>query len=445
MELAAPRTETIDRGDLPLDLKQATAAVFYALARGWLAVAGLAPAEEQHEHIQSEEASGNFVLVRETERSRVIISTSITEHVRRAGTTVRDSYPAGRVAWQKILDHLTKSGRGKFESTHKGKVTTGSWRRYGLKECTQPTELLQWVRRIVPSVQGDALLQKAPSVAPLPDVLAHKRTAGPCLTGDAKASQLLQQARLALDDERRAHARTKRQLHAAVSRNVDLEMRVRDLESVLAIGSAPFAMIERKEKEVSTFLDEGNGDAEVDAPVGDIPKLMETRAIVENTQTWKAGARPIADADPPLPNNSTKSVGPDSCRAVPVQLHVPAPVVVDSASGPAARGVKRPGASLVGSSVTQPRDGPYGTRRLWRVVTPSDGSREQVAAVEFVEGSRGYLAGAHPLHRDADVTANGEMADANVDLAGHQEGGSVAVPLADVGWAPTDVGPIQFS
>eukprot|EP01043_Picozoa_sp_COSAG02_P022424 COSAG02_NODE_1166_length_14154_cov_19.442191_2_plen_435_part_00 len=423
---AAPRTEPIDRHALRLDLKQATAAVFYALARGWLAVAGLAPAEEQNEHIQSEETSGNFVLVRETERSRAIISTSITEHVRRAGTTVRDSYPAGGVAWQKILDHLTKSGRGKFESTHKGKVTTGSWRRYGLKECTQPKELLQWVRCIVPSVQGDALLQKAPPVALLPDnVLAYERTASAYSTGDAKASQLLQQARLALDDEARAHARTKRQLDAAVSRNIDLEMRVRDLQSMLVAGSAPFAKIETKEEEDFTFLSEGNGDVEVETSVGDIPKVMGTRAIGEN--------------------NSMTLVGPDSCGAVPVQLHVPAPVVVDSASGSAARGVKRQGAPLAGSGVMQPRDGPYGTRRLWRVVTPSDGSREQVAAVEFVEGSHGYLAEAHPLHLDADDAANGELADANMGLANHQEDGSSPVPTADGGWAPTDVGPIQFS
>ena len=63
-----------------LDLKQATAAVFYALARGWLAAAGLDPEEEQNEHIQSEATGIEYVLVRETERSRAIISASIAFH-----------------------------------------------------------------------------------------------------------------------------------------------------------------------------------------------------------------------------------------------------------------------------------------------------------------------------------------------------------------------------
>jgi Ca2+-binding EF-hand superfamily protein len=54
-------------------------------------------------------------------------------------------------------------------------------------------------------------------------------------------------------------------------------------------GSAAFAKIEIKEEEIFTYLDEANDDAEVEAPVGDIPKLMETRAIDENTQMWKAG------------------------------------------------------------------------------------------------------------------------------------------------------------
>lgn len=54
-------------------------------------------------------------------------------------------------------------------------------------------------------------------------------------------------------------------------------------------GSAAFAKIEIKEEDVFTYLDEANDDVEVEAPVGDIPKLMESRAIDENTQMWKAG------------------------------------------------------------------------------------------------------------------------------------------------------------
>jgi Ca2+-binding EF-hand superfamily protein len=54
-------------------------------------------------------------------------------------------------------------------------------------------------------------------------------------------------------------------------------------------GSAAFAKIEIKAEEMFTYLDEANDDAEVEVPVGDIPKLMETRAIDEDTQIWKAG------------------------------------------------------------------------------------------------------------------------------------------------------------
>ena len=54
-------------------------------------------------------------------------------------------------------------------------------------------------------------------------------------------------------------------------------------------GSAAFAHIEVKLEERFTYLDEHDNDAEVEAPIGDIPALMEERRIDEDTQMWKAG------------------------------------------------------------------------------------------------------------------------------------------------------------
>ena len=110
---------------------------------------GLGAAELQTEHVRSDGGAAIEVLVCESERSRALITGSITAYARQAGSAVRDSYPSSGVTWQKILDHLTKSGRGKFESSHRGKVTAGSWRRYELKQNTAPSELLGWVRQLV--------------------------------------------------------------------------------------------------------------------------------------------------------------------------------------------------------------------------------------------------------------------------------------------------------
>ena len=354
-----------------LDLKQATAAVFYALGRGWLAVTGLSPEEKQHEHIQSEGASSNFVLVRETERARSLISTSITEHVRRAGTAVRDSYPSGGVSWQKILDHLTKSGRGKFESTHKGKVTTGSWRQYRLKQCTEPLQLIEWVRRIVPNVQSDALELTVPSIA---NIAGDASDVTHAWSDETQATHLLQQARAALRDERRAHLHTSLRLEEALRRNHMLATRVTYLEDALA-SSQP-------------------------------------------------------DSDLPFPAMPEPSLRQEDFR-------VPAPVVVSApALAPAARGVKRQGAVL-NQTLTQPREGPYGTRRLWRVVTPSGESRHQTAAVEFVAGSHVGIGAEvpHNLGSDFETVALPDF---------HDDAGSLPRAL-DAAWAPTDLGPIQFS
>lgn len=357
-----------------LDLKQATAAVFYALARGWLSVKGLGPEEEQTEHIQSE-GTGNKVLVRETERSRAMISTSITEHVRCASSAVRDSYPAGGVTWQKILDHLTKSGRGKFESTHRGKVTAGSWRRYELKPCTELHELLCWVQKIVSHVPSVSLELQSPPEVSLPVDASVSHAIGVADWSGEMEALAPQEPTSALDDEVRAHARTKRQLEAAVARNVELELRVQELKQEIA----------------------------------------NSQQRMQST----------------LPNTLTSLGSADAST----NLQVPRPDVV---SAPAPRGVKRRGP-------TQPREGPYGTRRLWRVVTPSGESRQRTAAVEFVEGSQGGLGAGRPPE-PSDDTVQCEMVD--LQIAGGDDDDILDTSLIldmDAGWAPTNLGPIQFA
>ena len=449
------KQESPRAGRAVLDLKQATAAVFYALGRGWLPLEGLhaGSVEEATEHVKSEGDSIVVVLVRETERSRALISASITEHTRRAGSIVRDSYPAGGVSWQKILDHLTKSGRGKFESAHRGKVTAGSWRRYELKQCTQPHELLQWVRQVVPSMGSDDNDTAAePRMQPLPLTVCAPAYSG--ASTDEYGAQLLQQTRAALNEEVRSHARTKRQLETTVSRNITLELRVRELEQALA----------------------GGGGANSSHP--NTAPTSPSRSSSSDSLCEDAGG-----ANMFVTSTATASFHQPAAAAAAAPAAAAAAAAAPVAAA-ASRGTKRQASAL------------YGTRRLWRVVTPAAGSQAQrqqqpqplVAAVERLDGlpleSTGYHrapqfnqeGGVDGAAGNGDNTAEGggdrgilptatavEAADDLGEQAGDYRGepaddlsaaagaagGSTSPmllpPDLDAGWEPTDLGPIQFA
>ena len=103
----------------------------------------------------------------------------------------------------------------------------------------------------------------------------------------------------------------------------------------------------------------------------------------------------------------------------------------------------------------------YGRRRLWRVVTPLDGSEAAAAAVT-VHGFAGLPGSTSPqrddegeedLFRTADdemkPEEQGEQAQAQEEQedergGGARAGGGEAASGTDAGWAPTHLGPIFF-
>lgn len=368
----------------PLDLKQTTAALFYALGRGWLPMQGMGAAEYQTEHIRSDGGPAIEVLVCESERSRALVSASITGYARQAGSAVRDSYPSSGVTWQKILDHLTKSGRGKFESSHRGKVTAGSWRRYELKQNTAPSELLGWVRQLAPHVPCDSVhaAMTAAVAVDLKTEMAAASAAEASGTGSAaKTAGQLQLVRSQLLEETLAHSQTRQQLQMSETRCSVLEMQVHELQQALTRSRPATAPTSPTGSDA-----EDNGEED----------------------SWLSGSAAAAPAAQP----------PHSDAMV-------------------ARGVKR---HVSPSRADQQPADLYGRRRLWRVVTPLDGSAAASAAVS-VEGFAGLPSNTSP-DRDDDEAMSEDKQEEQEEQ--EDERGDGEVPALDAGWAPTHLGPIFF-